>query len=435
MATSTLDNGINIKDENVKNVVIDFFDETEFLQMLGRIRVEKGNEINLFVRKYDIENLKKILKRTARNLLEILTSDTKKNINSYVESLRLKNINSNKFYYLSEKSGNYEYNINAVYNLVDKACCCMRAIKKIEPDYHLDFSDDSRRLQAQVYNFYRFEEGYSKVWSRAIVDLFESDEGLSRQDKLQRLSEGRYIFDLNFRKYTFDVLIPKYYRELLKEAHIKPFLSQEKYDEFVNFIKNVEKTRKMSMLEQTNVLVNFVSDKNSVSYIQTLAEKFDEKINYYVALSKENGVTDTTRLMMYWLGKIKWLGKINNYAPEEVKIISSGFDSDSKEDWYESYLKPRIVEKMEMENHRHKKQDGTPSDKYYDEEFLKKFGVLKKNPEINNMEKKYSIKISKGSKFSINDSLEIEVQSYSDGTEKHKTYYIFHSVDDSAISE
>ena len=377
LATSTLDNGINIKDENVKNVVIDFFDETEFLQMLGRIRVEKGNEINLFVRKYDVEDLKKILKQTAKNLLEILISDTKKDINSYVESLRLKNINSNKFYYLSEKSGNYEYNINAVYNLVDKACCCMRAIKKIEPDYHLDFSDDSRSLQAQVYNFYRFEEGYSKVWSRAIVDLFESDEGLSRQDKLQRLSEGRYIFDLNFRKCIFDVLIPQYY-------------------------------------------------KNSVRYIQILAKEFDEKINYYAALSKENGVTDTTHLMMYWLEKI-------NYVPEEVKIISSV--SDSIKDWYESYLKPRIVEKMDMENHRHKKQDDTPSDKYYDEEFLKKFGVLKDNPEINNMEKKYSIKISKGSKFSINDSLEIEVQSYRDGTEKHKTYYIFHSVDDSAISE
>lgn len=424
LATSTLDNGINIKDKNVKNVVIDFFDETEFLQMLGRIRVENGDKINLFVRKYDVEDLKKILRQTARDLLGILISDTKKNINRYVDENREK-INLN-FYYLSEKSGNYEYNINAVYNLVDKACCCMRAIKKIEPDYHLDFSDDSRSLQAQVYKFYRLNgEGYSKVWSRVIVDLFESDEGLNRQDKQQRLFGGKYIFDLNFRKYIFDVMIPKYYQELLKKV-LKPCLSQEKYDEFVNLIENIEKSRKMSMLEQTRILVDFVSDKNSVRYIQTLAKEFDEKINYYAALSKENGVTDTTRLMMYWLGKI-------NYEPEEVKIISSGFDS--RKDWYESYLKPRIVEKMDMENHRHQKQDGTFSDKYYDEKFLKKFGVLKDNPEINNMEERYSVKINKGSKFFIDDSLEIEVHSYSDGTEKHKTYYIFHSVDDSAISE
>ncbi|MCD8746199.1 DEAD/DEAH box helicase [Clostridioides difficile] len=51
IATKVLDNGINIKDENVKNIVIMALDKTTFLQELGRVRVDIDNpyRINLFI--------------------------------------------------------------------------------------------------------------------------------------------------------------------------------------------------------------------------------------------------------------------------------------------------------------------------------------------------------------------------------------------------
>lgn len=48
IATSVLDNGININDKLLKNIVILSPDKTSFLQMLGRKRVPKEEKVNLF---------------------------------------------------------------------------------------------------------------------------------------------------------------------------------------------------------------------------------------------------------------------------------------------------------------------------------------------------------------------------------------------------
>lgn len=50
IATSVMDNGINLKDAQLKNLVIFADNETEFIQMLGRRR-EDGNQVNLYILK------------------------------------------------------------------------------------------------------------------------------------------------------------------------------------------------------------------------------------------------------------------------------------------------------------------------------------------------------------------------------------------------
>lgn len=52
IATSVLDNGINLKDTKLKNMVIMADTETEFIQMLGRKRAD-GERIKLYIYKYD----------------------------------------------------------------------------------------------------------------------------------------------------------------------------------------------------------------------------------------------------------------------------------------------------------------------------------------------------------------------------------------------
>lgn len=51
IATKTLDNGINIKDNKVKNIVIMAWDKITFIQMLGRRRVniEDADTVNLYI--------------------------------------------------------------------------------------------------------------------------------------------------------------------------------------------------------------------------------------------------------------------------------------------------------------------------------------------------------------------------------------------------
>ncbi|HFH0132179.1 TPA: helicase C-terminal domain-containing protein, partial [Clostridioides difficile] len=68
IATKVLDNGINIKDENVKNIVIMALDKTTFLQELGRVRVDIDNpyKINLFI---PMKNKKTFINLFFRNYL------------------------------------------------------------------------------------------------------------------------------------------------------------------------------------------------------------------------------------------------------------------------------------------------------------------------------------------------------------------------------
>lgn len=49
VATRSIDNGINLKDNSLKNIVIFSYDKVEFLQELGRKRVSNGEKIRLYL--------------------------------------------------------------------------------------------------------------------------------------------------------------------------------------------------------------------------------------------------------------------------------------------------------------------------------------------------------------------------------------------------
>ena len=71
VATAVLDNGVNIKDDNVKRVIIDYVDAGEVVQMLGRVRTKnraKGNKLNVTVILPSLEKIGNVLKRKDEDL-------------------------------------------------------------------------------------------------------------------------------------------------------------------------------------------------------------------------------------------------------------------------------------------------------------------------------------------------------------------------------
>lgn len=75
ITTSVLDNGINLEDDELKNIVIFAYDKTMFLQMLGRKRIDwdKRETINLYLENKNAANINGMLstlkkQRTAINL-------------------------------------------------------------------------------------------------------------------------------------------------------------------------------------------------------------------------------------------------------------------------------------------------------------------------------------------------------------------------------
>lgn len=62
ITTSVLDNGINIKNSNLNNVVIDSTDSVQLRQMLGRKRIIDNERVNLYVRNKTISDFDKYCK-------------------------------------------------------------------------------------------------------------------------------------------------------------------------------------------------------------------------------------------------------------------------------------------------------------------------------------------------------------------------------------
>lgn len=88
IATSVIDNGINIKDESVKNIVIFTYDKTEFIQMLGRKRIEEGENITLYICSRDSKSIGGTLHQVNQKIAAICTYKKDKNLfmKEYYES-------------------------------------------------------------------------------------------------------------------------------------------------------------------------------------------------------------------------------------------------------------------------------------------------------------------------------------------------------------
>ncbi|MDL2289445.1 DEAD/DEAH box helicase family protein [Clostridia bacterium OttesenSCG-928-F22] len=74
IATKTLDNGINIDDEKVKNIVIMTWDRITFIQMLGRKRIdiENADTVNLYIPTRKVNEFEYFLEKYKTKLTEIV---------------------------------------------------------------------------------------------------------------------------------------------------------------------------------------------------------------------------------------------------------------------------------------------------------------------------------------------------------------------------
>lgn len=72
ISTSVLDNGINISDPAVKNIIILNFNRPQFLQMLGRIRTQKESSINLYLNIPPVSDITAQLKTYQLILIDYL---------------------------------------------------------------------------------------------------------------------------------------------------------------------------------------------------------------------------------------------------------------------------------------------------------------------------------------------------------------------------
>ena len=226
ISTSVLDNGINIKDRTVKNVVVDVFDKTEMIQMLGRIRVEQGQTINLYLRNYSVEDIRKFLIDDVRKMIFRLRTDfVSKRRHEYYDKLLIESEYQYKmwhlFYHTGKKDQVFDYNNCAIYRLINRLTEFINMMMEItDEDYYIDPEDLGTLCEERSGIFEKYaakkQKRYSKYWKRKILRILEIEENTHKNS----ISK---VLDYTLENYL-NILIPEQYSKL--------FLSEKDEDEY-----------------------------------------------------------------------------------------------------------------------------------------------------------------------------------------------------------
>ncbi|MBR0290382.1 MAG: hypothetical protein IJQ82_15530 [Selenomonadaceae bacterium] len=229
IATSVLDNGVNLKDSTIKHVVIDMLDQTEFIQMLGRVRISGNATVNLYVRQYSDETIEKFFIDDVKKLIGRLKTDAVPKVlrQGYFYNL-LENQNEVKrmFFFTGDEKF-FDYNPCAVYKLVSRIGT-FRRILKGNSEYFVDLEKlgKFRAARADLYSEYLNNVAdhcpYREFLREPVCQILESAyENKIREEKLAeyRIS-GDKIFEtpesfmdfshageLTFSAYLFRILL------------------------------------------------------------------------------------------------------------------------------------------------------------------------------------------------------------------------------------
>lgn len=213
ISTSVLDNGVNIKDSSVKNVVVDLLDKTEMIQMLGRVRVECEQTINLYIRNYSEEDIKKFLLDDVKKMIFRLRTDfvTKERYKYYDKLLRESEYQYKMwhlFYHNGNKNQVFDYNDCAIYRLINRLTEFIKLINKITHEgYYIDPDDFVVSIckdRAGIFEkFYaKNQKRYSKYWAKKIMRILEIEENIDT-------NSNSNILYFTFENYLKEILIPE----------------------------------------------------------------------------------------------------------------------------------------------------------------------------------------------------------------------------------
>ena len=370
IATSILDNGINIKNEAVSelqnktlNVVINSFDRIQFIQMLGRIRVNPNDNVSLFIRKYSVGDLKNQLRRNTELLLTILRNDM------LSVSGKQELFDKNHFRYSEYPEIFSEYNPCAIYQLIDNVIFLLNTIRLNEPNFFIEFTnDDIRALKTRIYQYYRVGEGRNKPWSRYIFDILETPSGWSKRRENETNPTARYFAMLN--------LLGINYKDILK------------------------------------------------SHESSLDDTIENYFSQELELNLPNDLSDPFSVQLQWIGK-----DLSDVSPITSFKTCSSYNSEYTETFSEEPLKKYCVSESDINQNR----VGTKKE-HIKKSFLEQHGILKGSPLEKYFSDKFfdSKPLSKilreGNTIPITpDDTDNEyiLRSFNDNSNNHKTYYIF----------
>ena len=211
IATSVLDVGVNISDENIENVIIAHTEETEFLQMLGRIReIQSSQKISLYIYQRNEKYFKNLLNKTIDkkvecceylelygDLNEVLKEELKSNSalpNDYKKFLYLKLGNNNKYNVYLNKLAPYYW--RQLYNLYNRIYEEIKKDKNYFIKNQLKWLKQENTFANDKFYYLDLKESYMQKLQEAIKREAENIKGgISKYDCAEMLKKFKPIIN------------------------------------------------------------------------------------------------------------------------------------------------------------------------------------------------------------------------------------------------
>ena len=274
ISTSVLDNGVNLK--GIHNVVISDISKVKCLQMLGRARVEEGNKVNLYIKRFDEKYIERRIKsleiqRDAYHDFELMEKSEKYREKFFQKHLLNNNKDSFEFKHLFGGSLTYspyfltaEYSQRALYlneiarELVEKQVECYKSVLEEMRQSNVKNKIPGQRLLE--YQLSWFGKTYDVSQD---ITLFDKDKS---KKELVNFLEKHAAKGVKINKDQ-----QKCFCKEFTELHDKAFLRKDKNG---NRVYGLNKIR--SILKENDMRYS----------IETQREKSEGKASYWVVVKK-----------------------------------------------------------------------------------------------------------------------------------------------------
>lgn len=147
IATTVIYNGINVKDDNVKHIVVPFAPMSVVKQLLGRKRVSENETVKVYFPDVSCKNVKKRYRDCIKDCMEIINLNFNMQQNAACQLNGLVNSSPSKYYYLfpnGSSANNYmsvQFNYPAIYKLYYDTCFYIFALQRMNPELKETKSD------------------------------------------------------------------------------------------------------------------------------------------------------------------------------------------------------------------------------------------------------------------------------------------------------
>lgn len=278
ISTAVIDNGISLKDEKIRHVAIFVPQPVSFLQMLGRVRIQKKQKITLYIPQYSSRTLKQKLKQEMQELCYRLAFDAMNTQQRWYECNQV--VQSQGWHHpgfgMDDQTKAFSYSPLSKLYLVSTILTLKYILYFSEGDTHVSLS------------------GSAEIWRSRILNMLEAKQELDYNEArlYAALSDEDCIQFWNQASINEDIVLGSFEKEFFCEIEGINLRYRDGFD----FKQTILYARIVDLKKR-------LSDSKSATEHHAILAELQQLIKTYNRMIEPDKPFDIVAAQAAWLGK------------------------------------------------------------------------------------------------------------------------------------